>query len=208
MNSEQYTLVALAARYWFCALMVLIAFRAWRVTVIDNRRAALLRAWSPETGCIGEFVINPGKAKRQVSVPIPREGVLGSSRRADVHIAGKDVKRYHATLEEREGGLLVTTRGRAEALLNGAHAGEALFMRDGDTLLIGKTKLLLVMFEPDPTAKGSDEFSDEAIWREFDAPAPKPKATKRGKGKSNSKSKKWDDEPDLQAFEDDIWPDE
>ncbi|MEA5067194.1 MAG: FHA domain-containing protein, partial [Eubacteriales bacterium] len=126
MNGELYTLIAMAARYWFCALMVLIAFRAWRITVVDNRRAALLRAWSPETGCIGEFVINPGRTKRQLSVPVPREGVLGSSRRADVRVSGKDVARFHLTLEQREGGLLVRPCGKNRAVLNEAHTGDML----------------------------------------------------------------------------------
>ena len=219
MNSEQYTLVALAARYWFCALMVLIAFRAWRTTVIDNRRATLLRMWSPETGCIGEFVINPSRTKKQLSVPIPREGVLGSARRADVHIASKDIRRYHAMLEQREGGLLVNLRGQATAVLNGTQTGKTLFMRDGDTLTLGKTKLLLVLFDPDPAPKDPHAFSDEMIWQDYDEPEPEPRVQKKSKGWRSELPKSTQSqrgkrpkrgqkkaEDDLQIFEDDLWP--
>ena len=53
MSSELYAILAMAARYWFIALILLIALRAWRMTVKDSRRAKLLRDWSPETGCVG-----------------------------------------------------------------------------------------------------------------------------------------------------------
>ena len=191
MNGELYTLIAMAARYWFCGLMVLIAFRAWRITVVDNRRAALLRAWSPETGCIGEFVINPGRTKRQLSVPVPREGVLGSSRRADVRIPGKDVARFHLTLEQREGGLLVRPSGKNRVVLNESHTGDMLFMRDGDTLTIGKTKLLLVVFDPESADEPLDDFADEVLWG--DEPGPEQRRANRD---------------DLKDFEDELWPDE
>ena len=63
MSSELYAILAMAARYWFIALILLIALRAWRMTVKDSRRAKLLRDWSPETGCVGQFVVDPAVAK-------------------------------------------------------------------------------------------------------------------------------------------------
>ena len=44
-----YSLIALAARYWFAGLIVVILFRGWRMTVADNRRARLLRGWMGQT---------------------------------------------------------------------------------------------------------------------------------------------------------------
>ncbi len=203
MGQELYTIVAMAARYWFCVLMVIIAFRAWRITVVDNRRAALLRAWSPQTGCIGEFVINPGKTKKQVSVPVPREGVLGSSKRADVYVPGKDLERFHATLEQREGGLLVAPRGKAKLTLNGSIEGPQLYMRDGDTLTIGKTKLLLVVFDPEPGAREQDAFTDDALWGDSYADTRRRASKERG-----LTPKKRRPEDDIKDFEDDLWPDQ
>ena len=39
MSESLYELVALGARYVFAALMVLIVLRAWRITIVDSRRA-------------------------------------------------------------------------------------------------------------------------------------------------------------------------
>jgi hypothetical protein len=73
LSSDLYALVALAARYWFAALMLLLLFRGWRMTVADNRRAKLLREWMGQTGCVGELIANPG-ARNRVSYPIPGKG--------------------------------------------------------------------------------------------------------------------------------------
>ena len=53
MSEGLYELIALAARYVFAALMVLIVLRAWRITIIDSRRAGMLRRMSPQTGLSG-----------------------------------------------------------------------------------------------------------------------------------------------------------
>lgn len=176
MDSELYTIVSMAARYWFAALMLILVFRAWRVTTIDNRRARVLRDWTPETGCIGQFVITTGeKRKRTVKLPIPREGMLGSSPRADVLIRSRELNRYHAHIEQREGGVLLRLQGNARATLNGKDVGDTLFLRDGDVLGIGRMRLTTVLFDPsdmeptDPPVDPMEEdpFLDEdLLWGE------------------------------------------
>lgn len=181
MSEDLFALLSLAARYWFCGLMLVIVFRAWRLTGLQARRAREIRARTPGGGCVGEFVVNPGKGKRRASLPIPREGVLGRSRRADVSIRDKSLKRYHALLEKREGGLLVRPYAKAKASLNGKFTGEALILRDGDTLVVGDLRLLYVAFEP------------EAV-----DPAPE---------KTNPKHTEKEKADDLRAFEDELWQD-
>ena len=63
MSRGLYELVALGARYAFAALMVLIVLRAWRLTLIDSRRAAALRRLSPQTGLSGELLVLEGEGK-------------------------------------------------------------------------------------------------------------------------------------------------
>ena len=195
MSSELYAIVALAARYWFAALILLAAARAWRMTVRDNRRTKLLRDGSPEAGCVGQFVVGPGRGKKQTAVPVPREGVLGASRRADIWIKGRDIRRFHFSFEARPGGLLVRPRPRAQVVLNGEFTGEKLFVRDGDTLTLGATKLLLVLFQADPP---DEPFDEEHIWGQDAPPAPPVPPSRKL------------DAPDqqLKAFEDELWPDE
>ena len=60
MSQNLYEIVALAARYAFAGLMVLIVLRAWRITLVDSRRAATLRHLSPSTGISGELVVLGG----------------------------------------------------------------------------------------------------------------------------------------------------
>lgn len=166
MGSDLYALIALAARYWFAALIVALLFRGWRMTVADNRRAKLLREWMGQTGCVGELILNPG-SKRRVSYPIPREGVLGSARNADVRIRHRDMQRAHAHFELREGGLLMKPLGRAELKVGGGFTGEAVFLQDGDVLTVGKLQLMLVLF--DAPAEKEEEDEDEWFEAERDA---------------------------------------
>ena len=210
VDRELYELVSMAARYWFCALLSLIAFRAWRVTVKDNRRASLLRIWSPETGCIGEFVVNPGKGKKSETLPIPKEGVLGASRKCDVCVRSRDVKRYHLALEQRQGGVLATPIGRARALKNNQVADAPVFLRDGDTLTIGTTKLLLVMFEPDAKKGEPDPFDEDLLWGSKPPEKMSTKAPEKTSKKTSVKSRKprSTKRDPMELFEDELWPDE
>ncbi len=157
MNSDLYALIALAARYWFVALIAVLLFRGWRMTVADNRRAKLLREWMGQTGCVGELIANPG-AKRHASYPIPREGVLGSARNADVRIRHRDLRRAHAHFELREGGLLLKPLGRAELKVGGGFTGDAVFLQDGDVLTIGRLQLMLVLFDAPVEEEEEDEW--------------------------------------------------
>ncbi len=181
---QLYSVIAIFASYFFAGLMVLIVFRAFRATMFDNRRAKVLRSWSPETGCVGELLINPG-GKKRLSALIPKEGVLGRSAKADIRLKYKDVSPMHAHIEQREGGLLIRPLGRARiALGEGAFTGEQLFAQDGDVLMIGKQRLLIVLFDPaakkaaqkkpapaqsaEPYDDPDDDpfFDEERLWQE------------------------------------------
>lgn len=167
MTAEMYEILSLLARYFFAGLMVVIVFRAWRITVRDNRRAKVLRDWSPETGCVGQLVLGGGGKDPEI-LPIPREGVLGSSRRADIPIRAKGVLPEHAHVEARQGGLLIRPLGRAQvALGKGEVTGEQLFAQDGDRLTFGDVKALVVLFDP---AAGPLVAVDEKGKEPDDAP--------------------------------------
>ena len=89
-----YEILALAARYFFAGLFLLIVLRAWRVTVRDARRARKLRRLSPQTGLSGELVVleGEGRARRGMRYPVIREGTLGSARSADVRVRHPSVR--------------------------------------------------------------------------------------------------------------------
>ncbi len=162
MSADWYALLSLGMRYWFTALAALIVFRAWRATVRDSRRARVLRAWAPDTGAIGEIVVVTGGAgiRKGSRVPVPKEGLLGSSRRADVRLRHPDVRRYHAHIEQRENGLLVEPLGKAQVFLNGQTA-ERLLLRDGDRFSIGRMQFLLTLYAPGDASARAPEAEDE-----------------------------------------------
>lgn len=167
MNQDMYNILALIARYFFAALMVLIVIRGWRMTIRDNRRAKWLREQSPETSAVGQLIINPGNKRRQL-VSITSEGVLGSSRKADIRVKYKDILPLHAHIEAREGALLVRPLGQGRlALGDGEPSTEPLVARDGDVIRIGKQRLLVVLFEA-AAPSFADELEDEPRGSEHD----------------------------------------
>jgi len=98
MNGNLYELIAIGARYLFAAIMVIIVIRAWKITIIDSRRAGRLRRLSPETGVCGEFLVmtGSGKVRDGMRFPVIREGLIGSSRKADIRLRSRDIHRTHA----------------------------------------------------------------------------------------------------------------
>lgn len=147
MNRGFYELLALGARYVFAGLMLLIVLRAWRITLIDSRRAATLRRMSPQTGLSGELVVLDGdeKARRGMRYPVIREGLIGASRRADIRIRHSSLRRRHAYFQLTGDGLSVRTH--AGAPMRDAHGrpARALTLPDGGEFSLGRVRLLLVL---------------------------------------------------------------
>lgn len=147
LSKDLYDLMALAGRYVFAALMVLIVLRAWRITIVDNRRARRLRQLAPQTGLSGELVVLEGgeKAKKGMRYPVIREGIIGSSRRADVRIRHSSVRRIHAFFELTAEGLKLRAHGGADLSESWGEPVRSLLLRDGDTVELGGVQLLLVL---------------------------------------------------------------
>ena len=167
MSEGLYELVALGARYVFAALMVLIVLRAWRITLIDARRANTLRRMSPQTGLSGELLVldGDGKARRGMRYPVIREGMIGASRRSDIRIRHASIRRKHAYFQLTDRGLSIQARPDAPMLdADGRRAG-TLLLGDGSEFALGKVRLLLVLSDGsamEPEAMPDDEATDEA----------------------------------------------
>ena len=151
MSAGAYELLALAMRYVFAALMVLIVIRAWRITFIDNRRANKLRRLSPDTGIVGEMLVVNGseRARPGMRYPVTLEGSMGSGRRADIRIRHSTVRSRHAIYQMTEEGLFV--RGHAHCRIRDGHGRPArqLVLHDGEILRIGQVALMLVLTDAD-----------------------------------------------------------
>ena len=147
MSANAYEILALAMRYVFAFLMLLIVLRAWRITSIDSRRARKLRRLSPQTGIIGEMLVVDGgeRAKPGMRYPVTLEGSIGSAKTADIRVRHSSVRRRHAYYLMTEDGLFV--RGHASARIRRDHGGleREVLLHDGETLQLGKVSLLLVL---------------------------------------------------------------
>lgn len=156
-----YEAVAMICRFGFAALMLVICFRAWRMTARDRRRAMIMRDRFPQTGTIGELVaLKASKpVRRAQSFTLPREGILGSSRSADVRIRGGKIRRRHLVYELRDGGLVIRPLGSAETVLGDGVTGEKLLARDGDILKLGGIPFRVVLYAV--PENGVREWPDE-----------------------------------------------
>lgn len=160
MSANAYEVLALAMRYVFAGLMLLIVLRGWRTAVVDSRRARKLRRLSPDTGVVGELLVLDGneRARRGMRYPVTLEGTIGSARRSDIRIRHSSVKARHAIYQMTNEGLYV--RGHAGARIGDA-VGQSLRelkLSDGDVLRIGRVRLLLVL-------TGADASPEEMVRR-------------------------------------------
>lgn len=147
MNANAYEILALAMRYVFAGLMLLIVLRALRVTMVDSRRAAELRRLNPKTGIVGEFLVmeSAGRTGRGMRYPVTLEGFIGASSRADIRIRRNGLHARHAYYQMTPAGLYV--RGHANITLrdeDGAYVRERI-LSDGDILYIGRLELMLIL---------------------------------------------------------------
>ena len=147
MSKELYELIALGARYAFAALMLLIVVRAWRITIVDSRRAGTLRRMSPETGISGELVVLDGdeKARRGMRYPVIREGMIGTSRRSDIRIRHSSVRRRHAYFQLTPDGLKLRAHASAPVRDSAGRPVREVVLPDGGIVFIGRVRLLLVL---------------------------------------------------------------
>lgn len=149
MGQEAYELIALTARYFFAGMMLAIVLRAGWLTLVDSRRAAKLRRLSPLTGLSGELIVLEGdeRARRGMRYPIIREGAIGASRRSDVRIRHSSVRRRHAYFQLTDRGLYVRSHAGSRLYDYDDRTVREMLLADGDTLRIGRIRLLLVLSE-------------------------------------------------------------
>jgi len=148
MNANAYEILALAMRYVFAALILLIVLRALSVTMVDSKRAAQLRRLNPKTGIIGEFVVLEGDGLKQGKrFPVTLEGSIGASSRTDIRIRRNGLHARHAYYQMTPAGLYV--RGHAGITLmdeDGDYVRERI-LADGDVLYIGRIEMMLVLHD-------------------------------------------------------------
>lgn len=157
VSANLYEILALAMRYVFAALMVLIVLRAWRLTAVDSARSKRLRRLSPETGIIGEMLVVSGgeKAKPGMRYSVILEGTIGSGPRSDIRIRHSSVRRRHGYFIMTDDGLFIRGHANARVGAGGRWVRECT-LKDGEELRIGRVELMLVLTGADSAPEEID----------------------------------------------------
>ncbi len=154
LSDELYSVLALGMRYWFLALGVPIVVQTFLWLYRDHREKHQRLRNLPDAGMIGEFVVLSGGDDLEEGkvIPVPWEGMLGSSRHCDVVIPSGAFAPVHLyfSFEKRMGLMIEAARGR-ECYVDGVleksgkkHPGERMI--HGSILQVGDIVLRLRLF--------------------------------------------------------------
>ena len=154
MPQDLYSIAALACRYWFAFLGVLIVWRSFSWLRKDRRLTHKRLKTLPDAGMIGELVVLQGSNElpEDSFLPVPREGVLGCLRSCDVVVPVSGVSRQHLDFVFVEGrGLVVSPRHGLHCMVDGELIGGSrdavdFPMRHGSLLTVGEAILKLRLF--------------------------------------------------------------
>ena len=154
MPQDLYSIAALACRYWFAFLGVLIVWRSFSWLRKDRRLTHKRLKTLPDAGMIGELVVLQGSydLPEDSFLPVPREGVLGCQRACDIAVPVGGVARQHLDFVFVDGrGLQVVPRHGLHCMVDGElitnRREAAQFpMRHGSLISVGDAILKLRLF--------------------------------------------------------------
>ena len=151
MSQEYYELLALAARYAFALLSVIIVWRAASWLRQDSRRRKMVMSALPDAGYVGALYVMEGQSKHihpGDSLPLPVEGLLGSGAGCDVRVPHPTVSRRHALFEFRADGLHLRPHRDARLWVDGQPLprGCEAILAHGARLTLGSVTLQLRLF--------------------------------------------------------------
>ena len=178
MSSEAYEIIALLMRYVFVFIGGLIVWRAFRWLRRDARAYRREMKALPDAGLVGEMV----NLRTDRAQPLPREGLIGSSRMCDIRVKGNGVLRRHARFEFEEGkGLRVVPARGAKVLLGDREVKGQGYALHGTQLQLGDAALRVRLFAglnvPHPAPFQPEEAEEDAAFedatpRNMAAPVP------------------------------------
>lgn len=155
MPEKVYEIIALAARYWFSLLGLVIVWQSFIWLRRDRRDKHRRLRQLPDAGMIGEMVVIQGSDElpEGSTMPIPHEGVLGYLRTCDVVVPVEGVASCHCDFSFIPGkGLQVYPRGGNFALVDGEFVHKRKEskqhpMHHGSRLQVGEAVLRLRVFK-------------------------------------------------------------
>ena len=147
-------MAALGLRYLYALLGVLIVVTAFIWLFRDRRATHALVRNLPDAGLIGRMVVesNTEQLPRGTEIDVPWEGVIGSTRTADVYLPCEGVRGRHLDFFFHEGeGLEVIPRRGLTCVVDGVEYSPAGrprsgIMGEGSLLRVGDAEVRLYIF--------------------------------------------------------------
>ncbi len=166
MAAESYEILSLLMRYVFVLLGFLILWRSFRWLRKDRRyyRSEMKRL--PDAGYVGEIVdLDTGQV-----FPLPREGVIGSGRQADIQLSGRGIGRRMADFAFAEGkGLRIEPLRRGLFALDGCNFARTVYALHGSVLQIQRRYLKVRFFAGlDVPERAAEPPEEEFTGGEYD----------------------------------------
>ncbi len=177
-DAKIYEVLALAMRYFFTMLGVMIVWRAFSWLRKDRKQTHKRLKQLPDAGTIGIFTVEAGGNGLEAGevIPVPHEGVLGYLRTCDVVVPVDDVATAHLDFTFVDGkGLYIYPRRGCEAVVDGVplatrRDSQRYPMQHGSTLEIGQAVLRLGVFagldvqEAQPILPMEEDFPTGEAW--------------------------------------------
>jgi len=155
LSAEVYSFATAVMRYVFIAAIYYILFRIVYHSVNEYNELQRVKNWI-EKGYAKHIEFLPPFDNNEEGFILVKSNLIGRSRRCDICIEDKSVKRRHARIYEKYGDVFIETIGRAEMEINGEFQEERrALLADGDLIQLGSVrfyyKLKRVPFEGEDT---------------------------------------------------------
>ena len=168
MFAETYELISQGFRYWFVFLGIAIVLRSYRWALQDHRRLKRILKTLPDAGLIGE-VVNLATGESQ---PLPREGMIGSSKSCDIYFSGIRKFELEFVYVDGRGVSIIPSHHHHQILLQNSLLGKTGYVLHGSRLNLPGYSLRFRLFAglnlPEQTYAGKLQDDISAFGDEFD----------------------------------------
>ena len=144
MNGNVYESCALVLRYAFVLAGAFILVRSAFMTLMDTRRAKVIRSTEAETGVLAHFSLSGEKVPNE-RYPLYKEGTVGSGRASDLKISGAGLEKKHFYYEIYDGAIEITPLDGAAVFFEGEEITDFLSLRPGGTFRCGRAQFKYIV---------------------------------------------------------------
>mgnify|MGYP000448173146 CR=1 FL=1 len=132
-----YEATALALRYWFIVVAVIIVLGVTSISIKEYRdKRMVLDVAQSSIGYLA--VISGPEDVMGENVPLLEKNTIGRSRSADIMFADRSVDKAHSQIYQCEDGTVKLSRlGRGDVTVNGVNVQDNVPLRTQDTVCFG-----------------------------------------------------------------------